>query len=195
LKATPSWYNEKVNSYETVPCLYENGKGIFESLNVVEYLHDEHGADLLPKSSYERALARETISKFEVGVYYRLLLCEELEKQQEIKHEILEELKFLNKLYSRGRINNKSHGPYYFGDKLSMVDIAIFPFLERYSALLKHYRDFDLLSEDNHDVDRLREGLEAVRKRPAFIRTTQPAEFFVNYSSFKTNKQLREEKV
>ncbi len=55
------------------------------------------------------------------------------------------------------------------------ADIAVLPFLERFSVLLPHYRGYDPLAVD----ERLRAWLNAARQRPAFQETTLPAEDFI----------------
>ena len=66
-----------MNSYGTVPCLYDSGKAVFESLNVAEYVDDKYpnkGTKLMPNDPYKRAKVREFISKFDTGPFYNLLV-------------------------------------------------------------------------------------------------------------------------
>jgi len=59
---------------------------------------------------------------------------------------------------------------YLVGNRLSLADIAIVPFLERLSHTLAHYRGFELLPDDGKHT-RLRRLLAAARARPAFQST------------------------
>ena len=59
---------------------------------------------------------------------------------------------------------------YLVGNRLSLADIAIVPFLERFSYTLAHYRGFELLPDDGKHT-RLRRLLAAARARPAFQST------------------------
>jgi len=64
-KRKQEWFSQ-INPYGTVPCLYDDGKAIFESLFVVEYLEDKfpgRGTALLPKDPYERATIRLFLDK------------------------------------------------------------------------------------------------------------------------------------
>jgi len=73
-------------------------------------------------------------------------------------------------------LKSHSNGPFFLGEELSLAEIFAIPFVERFSIILKHYRDLDLL-----DIDpRLREWHEAATKREAFQKTTRPADFFIS---------------
>ena len=59
---------------------------------------------------------------------------------------------------------------------ISQADIACLPFLDRFSATLTHYRDFDVLAVD----ERLRQWYAAAKARPSFQETSKEPEFYVD---------------
>lgn len=66
----------------------------------------------------------------------------------------------------------------------TQADVAVVPFLHRFSILLPHYRGFDLLGE-GVDADRLRTLLETVRGLKAFQDTTESDDFYIKvYSAY-----------
>jgi len=71
-----------------------------------------------------------------------------------------------------------SKGPYFLGDQFSIADIALLPFLERFSVSLKHYRGFDIFAVPN--TDRIKLFYEKASARPSFQKTSQPASFYID---------------
>jgi glutathione S-transferase len=184
-----------INPYETVPCYYENGRGIFESNNAAAFFEESfpnQGTQLLPSDPFVRASVREVIAKFEVGYLYQHLRLQDLSKREETIQKTLQELEWFAGLYA------KQHptGPYFLGDQLSLVDIAVLPFLERFCILLQYYRNYELLPVSNPKLTRLRLALEAARLRPAWRMCAQSPEFFVrSYANYgrKTDTELQAE--
>jgi len=182
-----------INPYDTVPCFYDNGKGVFESNNLAEYFEERYpdqGIKLLPSEPILRATVREVVSKFDVGYFYQHLRLQTLSERDATIKRTLEELEWFAGIYS------KQHptGPYFFGNDLSLVDIAVLPFLERFTILLKHYRNFELLPATNPKLARLRLALETARTRPGWRVCAQSPEFFIHsYASYggKTDAELQ----
>jgi len=184
-----------INPYDTVPCFYDNGKGVFESNNVAEYFEERYpnqGIKLLPTDVFLRATVREVVSKFDVGYLYQHLRLQNLSERDATIKRTLEELEWFAGIYS------KQHptGPYFLGNDLSLADIAVLPFLERFTILLKHYRNFELLPASNLKLARLRLALETARTRPGWRVCAQSPEFFIrSYASYggKTDAELQAE--
>ena len=73
----PAWYAKNINPFGTVPCLYVNGKGIFESLIVCEYINDVSGGSFLPADPYAKSVVRLLVARFDdtcKGLLYNLLM-------------------------------------------------------------------------------------------------------------------------
>jgi len=184
----PKWYAAEINESGTVPCLFDNGKPVFESMIVSEYLEDKYkgsGTSLLPSDPYLRAEIRFLITFWSEKVQrplYALLMNQDRSTDDEMKTNLSKLLKSLN-----DRFVAQSAGPYFLGKEISLADIAVVPFLERFVSTLKHYRNFDVFGPD---TARLQELTEACRKRPAFQRTTQTPEFFnQGYASYANPKK------
>jgi glutathione S-transferase len=80
--------------------------------------------------------------------------------------------------YDKLFYQNQHHpGPFFLGNTLSLVEIAIIPFLERFEALLGHYRGYNLF--EGGRLPALKEALAAVRVRPAFAKTTATKDYFI----------------
>jgi len=191
----PIWYKNNVNHYGTVPCFYDQGQGVFESNNVAEYFEEafvDQGCALMPSDFARRARVREIISKFDVGYLYGLLKCQDLDKLDEVAQAATAKLEAFAKLWGTKK---EPGGPYFLGNELSLADIAVVPFLERFQFTLLHYREFEMLPQSSEHLAPLRALLAAARTRNAFQITTQTPEFFVAaYSNYggRTNKELRE---
>jgi len=185
-----------VNPYETVPCFYDDGRGVFESNNIAEFFEDRYpgqGTQLMPSDVFLRAAVREVISKFDVGYLYDHLRNQDSAKKDECEKKTRAELEWFAAVYAK----ISASGPYFLGEDLSLVDIAILPFLERFSIALKHYRSFDLLPASNPKLAKLRLALETVRTRPAWLVCAQSPEFFIrSYESYggKPDSELQDAK-
>jgi len=181
----PAWYVEKINPRGTVPTLEHEGKFIFESLIIAEYISDrfpEQGTPLMPKDAYQRAQIRFVIDEFSnvVGACYGLIKNQDRAKDQEVKEKITGGLKKVLKL-----LHATSEGPYFLGEQFSLADVAVLPFLDRFHTTLQHYRDFDVLLRDESGTERLSQWLAAAYKRDSFKKTVQTPEFYINaYTSY-----------
>jgi len=167
-----------INPYETVPCFYDEGQGVFESVNVAEFFEERYpgqGTRLMPTDPFLRAAVREVISKFDVGYLYTHLRNQDPQKRAAVEKNTIEELEWFANLFSK----ISGSGPYFLGEELSLVDIAILPFLERFSIALQHYRDFELLPANNSKLAKLRAALETARTRPAWQVCAQTPEFYI----------------
>lgn len=188
----PGWYTEQVNPFGTVPCIYDEGRGIFESMNVAEYLEEKfagHGTSLLPAATgpaadpAARAAVRTLVGQFEskyLPTFYRLLLSPKAdgEKRKGIEANIVSSLQEIEGYYRTQQPRNLSPGPYFLGSALSLVEISSMPFFDRLETILRHYRKFELFAPE-HKVPLLTAALQAVRERPAFRASTQTPEYFI----------------
>ena len=178
----PSWYKEQINPLGTVPCVYEAGQRIIESLLVARYFEEQYpdqGTSLLPKSAAERALVHFISSRFDTSPFYAFIREQDTTKYKEHEQKCKDELKkFNNELH---QFVPKTTGVYLCGE-FSLADISLFPFIARFVVALKHYRDYDMNIEA---YDRIHSAWEAVQTRPAFLATSCPSEFYVQvYDSY-----------
>jgi glutathione S-transferase len=54
----PAWFKEEVNPFGTVPCIYDHGRGVFESAIIVEFLEVRCAARAAPAA---RQRSRRTL--------------------------------------------------------------------------------------------------------------------------------------
>lgn len=143
LNNKPSWFSD-VSPYGKVPVIEHNNYSIWESAIINEYLEEAFPEPaLMPKTPGERAVARIWIdfanSKL-VPAYYKLLLEQDLDKQEKRRKQFLEHLEFME---NEGIRKLSETGAYWLGDTLSLVDLTFYPWFERL-CVLEHYRDISL---------------------------------------------------
>jgi len=177
----PAWYVEKVNPFGTVPALFDGGRPVFESLIVAEFLSEKFAnADnsLLPADLLDRATVRLLIARWGdkcTRPLYGLLSNTDISKADELEDAVRAALtSFEQEIVKFAGADSD----YLVGNKLTLADVAIVPFLERFVHTLAHYREFELLPDDGKHT-RLRRVLETARSRPAYQKTTPPGDFIV----------------
>ncbi|MFC1680517.1 glutathione S-transferase family protein [Pseudomonadota bacterium] len=169
----PDWFNE-VSPYSKVPLLKDGNVLIYESTIINEYLNEVFPEPpLLPQAAADRATARTWIDfdnvKF-VPAFYRLLLEQTLEKRQQLVDQTIEHMKFFEQ---RGFAADW-RGPYWFGESISLADLAVYPHFERI-AVLEHYRNIGIPDS----CVRLKEWLSAMRERPSAQTTSHDDDYHV----------------
>ncbi|HEY9848338.1 MAG TPA: glutathione S-transferase domain-containing protein [Leptolyngbyaceae cyanobacterium] len=121
-----------------------------------------------PKPSFPRHNQTVTTNK---ATFYKLLLNKESEKQQESAQILRHHLLFIEK-EGIGKLSDD--GSYWFGEFLSLVDLAFYPWFERF-AVVEHYRAFALPSE----CVRLQQWWEAMGKRPSVRAIANQSKFYI----------------
>ncbi|GAB5031722.1 glutathione s-transferase [Nannochloropsis oceanica] len=198
----PDWYKSKINPYGTVPTLYDHGKAVFESVIIAEYLEEKFGAKgtrLLSTDPHERAAVRLLITHFRertLPPLYRLLKAQTPAEAKLAKELVLVEMLALELLYSK-RIPNHSTstrikpnpsspsspasspsaGPFFLGSTFSLAEICIFPFLQRLSIALQHYRGLNVLQSTH--LPCLQAAYDKIQERPAWKATAQSSAFYI----------------
>ncbi len=169
----PDWFTN-VSPYSKVPVLLHGDTTIFESTVINEYL-DEIAPEpnLLPTSPQQRAEARIWID-FDnsriVPIFYKVLLAQDDQTQTELKLRMTDALRRLEQAGFPGR----EMGPFWFGSKVSLVDIAMYPHFERFNVL-KHYRDIEI--PDNYV--KIHTWLEAMKALPSVQQTEKGGEYHI----------------
>lgn len=155
-----------INPKGLVPAVEFNGKALYESLVICEFLEDaypSHTPRLLPSDPYERARARiwiDHITKFFLPPFFRLLQSQEKAKQDEARQDVYKALSMLAK-------QRKEGGPFFFGEEFSLVDIAIAPWAERDYIITEH-RGYKREEVGNG----WKEWADALEKRESVKKTT-----------------------
>lgn len=161
LRNKPAWF-EEVSPYSKVPVLKHGDVRVYESAIVNEYLEEVFPVPaLMPDAPADRAAARTWIDFDNVKVvptFYRVLLERDAAKRQRLAERMEENLKFIE---ARGFADDWT-GPYWFGEKISLVDLAMYPHYERF-AVLKEYRGIAIPKS----YGRLKAWLAAMHERPS----------------------------
>ena len=113
---------------------------------------------------------------------YALISNQTPEKDEELA------VNLYQKLAACARIlrSRSAAGPFFLGKQLSVADIAIVPFLDRFEVTMPFYRGFELLPvAELPELVPLQQLLHACRERPAFNRASQSREFYIGaYRSY-----------
>ena len=175
----PKWYSE-LNPSGTVPFVVDDGKPVFESVIVAEYFEDKYknqGTTLLPADAHQRSVIRFLIANFGekvTGLSYTLLKAQDPNVQEETKTKLRTAITNFNSTIKS--LVPSPAGPYLAGE-FSLADIAIVPFIDRFAASLKFYRNFEFVVDDESH-DRLVSSFKASQTRPGFQSTSQSPEFY-----------------
>ena len=173
LENKPSWF-ETISPYSKVPVLCHGNIQVYESTIINEYLEESFPERrLLPDDPSKRANARIWIdfdnTKF-VPVFYKLLLAQESSLQKILVAQMTERLVFLD----QEGFSSASKGPYWFGQKLSLVDLSLYPHFERFPVLTE-YRGMNI----PRSCQRLRAWLDVMRERSSAVVTAHEPGFHI----------------
>ena len=174
LENKPDWFTA-ISPYGKVPVIKHGNNIVWESTIINEYLDEVFTQKpLMPTDAGKRAIARIWIdfanTKF-TPAFYKLLLAQEQEKQQQWAQELRHHLLFMEQ-ESLGKLS--SNGAYWLGESLSLVDLAFYPWFERF-PILEHYRGFVLPSE----CVRLQQWWEAMNSLESVQSIKHPTDFYI----------------
>ncbi|MBC8242358.1 MAG: glutathione S-transferase family protein [Alphaproteobacteria bacterium] len=165
-----------ISPYGKVPVLLHNGRTVYESAIVNEYLNDSFPTPaLLPDDPYQRAQARIWIDYFDnrfLDTYYDAMMNKDRAKDAENREKIETGFRFIE---NEGMAKLSGDGPYWLGATLSLVDLAYYPFLERLPAWT-HHRGIDIPD----DCTRLRKWCDVMRARPSVQEIANPPEYYID---------------
>jgi len=173
LRDKPDWFL-RISPHGKVPVLHVDGEVLFESNAIAEFLDEVVEPRLHPADPVKRARNRAwtdfvpDFAKGLSGVYYTTT-------REALDAGLKEAPKVLARLEDAIARERGNDGPYFNGDKLSLVDAAYAPFLQRYFFLdrvkpLGHIEKFP----------RLKAWGEALMARPS-THSFPPAEFEAMY--------------
>jgi len=157
-----------VNPNETVPSGVHNGNNLYESLLFNEYIEEVFpvaGKALLPGTPGGKFRARLLIEKhkFLTEALFQLIMQQEAEAQKPILAKILTAFE---------KFSDDITGPFVFGEQFTLVDIALFPFVERLFIVGAHYRG--LVVPHEAKFAKVHAWYAAVSARPSVAITTGP---------------------
>ena len=135
LKNKPAGFAQ-ISPHGRVPLLLHGEVKLWESAVINEYL-DEVFPDppLMPGSPSDRALARIWVKFADERLYaatHRLIFTREEEARRKLVAEMVDSVWFLENEVMAKR---SGRGPYVFGDRFTLADIALHPWFEQAGAL------------------------------------------------------------
>ena len=168
------WWLEISRGAGLVPVVVQgNGEGsdttIIESNRILEYLEDYYPEKTpifsdKPNQRAEQKFWMDYVGNKITPYFYRFLKTPEAgAKQDESRDRMLEGLVTMTRAMS-------NEGPYFSGDQLGAVDIALFPFAYRIDVLLGHYRNY-VLPKEGDVWERYQLWYDAMLAVPAFQAT------------------------
>ena len=178
LKNKPDWFLE-ISPYGKVPVMKHDGHLLYESSVINEYL-DEMFPDtpMLGQTPAERAVMRIWIdfcnTKIQPGfVQIARATPEQFDEKVQVVEEALQMLE--------GHLEKTGNpGPYFSGERLTLVDATYAPAFERYGALEK-LRGYKIPAR----FERIHRWIEALAAHPAVQTHAIPMEGLLeNYSSW-----------
>ena len=151
-----------MSPYGKVPVVVVEGKAIFESAIINEYLDEVHPEPkLMPTDPFERAQARiwtDYVATRLVPPLYRVLKSSHPEKVERSWPELHQELTYLNHALET------AGGPWLLGAHFSMADINLLPFVHQFPQL-----EQDVLSQ----YPAIADFYSAFQQRPSYQSTLQ----------------------
>lgn len=183
LKQKPADFLE-ISPHGKVPVLLYGGDRIWESAVINEYLEEVFPSpSLMPAEPGLRALVRIWIdfanTRFTTA-FYKLLLAQTPDAQADWREEMIKHLRFIDQ---RGFQELSATGPYWLGDRFSLLDITYYPWFERWAAL-EHYRGVTIPD----DCQRLKTWWTAMGDRPSVQATTQSPQYHIEqYARYANN--------
>ena len=171
LRNKPSWYRE-INPRDAVPALIHGDFVITESLVINEYIDElVEAPPLMPETAQGRALARRCIAAADstlIPSFYRLLKAQSDEDRSSAGDRMLDALCQIDE--DLGTFDGK----YLFGDRVSLADIAVYPWFER-RPVIEHYRGLQIPEA----LNRLHEWIVAMQGREAVKKQMGDRDYFI----------------
>lgn len=131
LRNKPDWFLE-ISPHGKVPVLTVDDQPLFESNAIAEYLDETVEPRLHPQDPIKRARNRAW-NDF-VPDFSRTLGTVTYARSKEALDEAMEKVpRALDRLEEAMENERENDGPYFNGDKLSLVDASYAPFLQRFS--------------------------------------------------------------
>ena len=174
LNDKPEWFQE-ISPFGTVPALVNGALHIWESSIINEYLEEiRPNPALLPLDPGQRARARIWIDfaniRF-IPAFYKLLSEKDPEKRPSRADKLMTFLEIMEK-EGIGRMG--AGGSYWLGQHLSLVDLAIYPWFERW-PVLEHYRSVFSLEK----FPQLNHWVAIMKRRPSVRECKENEDYYI----------------
>lgn len=147
LNDKPDWFLE-VSPYSKVPVIRHQGRVVYESAIINEYLDEVFPTPaMMPADPGQRATARIWIDFMNMKLlpcFYRLMMAQDPDKRAQEAETLRAHFSLME-----AAMAEEGSGPYWFGDQLTLVDLALYPWSERLPAL-EHYRGAVLPEDCTH---------------------------------------------
>lgn len=162
IKHPPAWFLE-ISPFGKVPVLRVDGKVLFESAVIAEYLDEVHPPSLHPSDPFQKAENRAWI---EFGsnlnmAQYGMLIAKDQSAYEEKYQTLLRDLLRLEQ--------QLGSGPYFNGKQFALVDAAFAPALMRFE-LAERYHNFQLFQ----DCPKIKAWQQALLDRKAVQESVVP---------------------
>lgn len=172
----PDWFIAMTPG-QRVPVLKHGDFVLGESATINEYLESVFdGIALTPADAKLQALMRNEIRYFDsvfLPVFYQFLFAQDSARQDQLRDDLYLKLAFLDQQIATYQ-QHYGGGPWWLGAELSLADLAMFPFFERF-AVFDHYRGFELPAH----CTRLAQWWQAMCGRQAVAATMHDLDYFI----------------
>ncbi len=183
LRNKPDWFLA-VSPYGKVPVIVDDGQTIYESAIINEYLDEKYiSIPMMPEEPVERAKARiwmDYCTNKYLTLSRKLLVDHGNEElQTENKKKMKESLIYIEKEC----FEKNANGPFWLGNKISLVDLHYAPFFERFGAFKELFG-----VEWPEECIKISDWWSAIQKRDSYKMTVLPTEEHVDlYRSIMQN--------
>ena len=168
----PEWYYA-ISPTGKVPLLKRGDDIVWESNIINEYLEDAYpDIPLLPEYPLARAHARLWIDY--CNTMFQPNYCGLVFEQDKSKHEDIRVILYDSLKHIDEGLAKTAPGPFWLGEKISLVDLSYYPFFE-HAPVLSYYRRFTIPAEHKH----IHRWLAAMRERPSVKTNRRDDEFYI----------------
>ena len=175
LRRKPDWFLQ-MSPHGKVPLLHHDGRLVWESAVIAEYLEEVFPAQpLLPKDPARRAQARAWANFADSRLYAKtaaLLHSFDGNLYVRLAAQIVDDLHTLEEQAFAGQTND---GPYVLGTEFSLADVALYPWFEQV-AVLERFRGFRCPI----DCTRLLAWQRTMADRKAVRAVSKPTKFYLD---------------
>lgn len=167
----------EVSPYGKVPAIVHDSAIIYESAIINEYL-DEVFRDppFMPSDPALRAKVRIWIDycdDYFINDHYALLRNQDLGQHRALLDKVNRNLIFIE---HEGLAKLSGIGPYWLGQRVSLLDFAWYPFFERLPAWA-HYRGFSVPD----DCHRLKAWISAMSERKSVLQIANDTAYYISH--------------